>query len=88
MREFSYKLVTFFLNMTQAAPTSQAQLKRELEALSKDIFEIDLKIEQFRQQRKVQHIASLEAAKIELQKRIVQKKIQLELKNVQNRNRY
>ena len=61
--------------MTQVASAYQAQLKRWLEAL----FEIDLKIKQFRQQRNMQHIAFLKAAKIELQKRIVQKEIQVEL---------
>ena len=59
--------------MAQASPKTQAELKRELEALSKQIIEIDLKIQQFRQQRNTQHIPVLEVAKLELQKSIVQK---------------
>ena len=58
---------------------SQAELKRRLDSLSKQIFEIDLKIQSFRTQGKVDTVCDLEAAKLELQKQIVSLQIDLEL---------
>ena len=58
---------------------SQAELKCRLDSLSKQIFEIDLKIQSFRTQGKVDTVRDLEAAKLELQKQIVSLQIDLEL---------
>ena len=49
MREFSYKLVTFFLNITQAGDVSQFIFKRKLDQLAKEIYDIDIRIQQFKQ---------------------------------------
>ena len=64
MKEFSHKLVTFFLNMVQAGGVSQVSLKRELDQLSKEIYDIDLKIQQLKQVGNLTHVPNLEAAKI------------------------
>ena len=58
---------------------SQAELKRRLDSRSQQIFEIDLKIQSFRTQGKVDTVRDLEAAKLELQKQIVSLQIDLEL---------
>ena len=44
MREFSHKLITFFLDMVEGGEpvVSQAQLKKELVSLVHDIYNIDL----------------------------------------------
>ena len=62
-----------------------AQLKCEIDSLSQQIFQIDLKIQQFRQQNNTQHISNLEAAKKELQQQILQKQIALEWQQAQNK---
>ena len=85
MREFSHKLVTF--EMAQGDEVSQAQCKRELDQLSKEIFEIDLKIHSFRAQGNNTHIPVLEAARAEITKQIQQCQVQLELKKAQTKNR-
>ena len=69
MREFSHKLVTFSLIITEGG-VSQAQLKRENDCLSKEIFDIDLRIQIFRSEGNTTHIPALEAAKVEIQKNI------------------
>ena len=87
MREFSDKPVTFALIMAQDGEVSQAKFKRELDQLSKMIFEIDLKIQSFRAQGNNTHIPALEAAKAEIEKQILQHQVQLEYKKAQNKNR-
>ena len=65
---------------------SQAALKRKIESLSKQIFEIDLKIQSFRQQEdKVEAVRNLEAAKLQLQQDIVSLQINLELAKAKNK---
>ena len=64
--------------MAEGGCVSLAQLKHDLDSLSQQIFQIDLKIQQFRQQNNTQHIPNLEAAKKELQQQILQKQIALE----------
>ena len=53
--------------------------------LSWQIYEIDLRIQTFKQQRNYQHIQALEAAKVELQKQILQKKIDLQYMKAQGK---
>ena len=62
-------------------------LKCKLDDLSKQIFEIDLKIQTFAQQNKQQEVSNLKAAKVQLQKNIVDLQIQYELKKAQNKKR-
>ena len=50
---------------------SLAQLKRNIDQLSKEIYEIDLRIQSFRAQRNNTHISAIEAAKHEIQKQMV-----------------
>ena len=58
---------------------TQASLKREIDDISKQIFEIDLKIQSFQSQGPNNpHTPALKEAKLELQKKIVQLEIQLE----------
>ena len=67
---------------------SQAALKRKIDALSRQIFEIDLKIQSFRHQEdKVEDIHNLEAAKLQLQQDIVSLQINLELAKAKNKKR-
>ena len=67
---------------------SQAALKRKIDALSRQIFEIDLKIQSFRHQEdKVEDIRNLEAAKLQLQQDIVSLQINLELAKAKNKKR-
>ena len=70
--------------MAQGGP-SQAQLKRELEELSRQIFEIDIKIQSFSQQGNNNHIPALEAVIDEITKKIQQKQVELEIKKAQSR---
>ena len=63
---------------------SQAQLKRDLDLLSKQIFDIDLAIQR-QGPGNTQTIANFEAAKVKIQKEIVAKQIELELKQAQNK---
>ena len=64
--------------MAEGGEVSQAQLKRELIQLSKEIFEIDLNIQSSRDQGNNTHIPALEATKLEIQKQIVKSQVQLE----------
>ena len=64
---------------------SLAQLKRNIKQLSKEIYEIDLKIQEFRAQGNDAHIPALETAKHDIQKQIPQHQIQFEYKKAQNR---
>ena len=86
MREFSYKLVTFTLIMAEGG-VYHAELKRELNSLSKEIFDIDLRIQIFRAQDNATQEPVLKALKVEIQKKIVQLEIKLEYKKAQNKNR-
>ena len=54
--------------MVQGGQT-QADLKRKLDQLSHKIFQIDLRIQQFKQQGKLQYIPNLEAVEVKIQKR-------------------
>ena len=60
-------------------------LKMKLDKLSEQIFDIDLQIQKFKQQRNLQHIPNLEAAKVTIQNDIVDLQIQFELKKAQNK---
>ena len=71
--------------MAEGGRVSLAQLKHDLDSLSQQIFQIDLKIQQFRQQNNTQHIPNLKAAKKELQQQILQKQIALEWQQAQNK---
>ena len=71
--------------MAEEGRVSQAQLKRDLDSLSKQIFDIDLAIQRQQGSGNTQTIANLEAAKVEIQKEIVAKQIELELKQAQNK---
>ena len=58
--------------------STQAQLKRDLDSLGRDLFNIDLQIQQLKQGAKNPHqIQTLEAAKFEIQKQVVAKEIEL-----------
>ena len=65
---------------------TQASLKREIDDISKQIFKIDIKIQSFQSQGPNNlHIPALQEAKLELQKKIVQLQIQLELTKAQRK---
>ena len=68
-----------------AMGTSLAALKCKLDDLSKQIFEIDLKIQTLAQQNKQQEVSNLKAAKVQLQKDIVDLQIQYKFKKAQNK---
>ena len=69
-----------------ASDLSKVQIKHDLEQLGKDLYNIDLQIQKVKSQGNDQHqIANLEEVKVIIQKDIVQKQIQLELKDAQSR---
>ena len=70
-----------------ATGTSLAALKRKLDDLSKQIFEIDLKIQTLAQQNKQQEVSNLKAAKGQLQKDVVDLQIQYQLQKARNKKR-
>ena len=70
MREFSHKLVTFTLIIMAEGGVSRIQLKRELDSLSKELFDIDVKIEGFEQPHNRQYIPNLKAARAVIAKQI------------------
>ena len=75
--------------MATATPVlSLAALKHKLDELSRQIFEIDLKIQALATQKDKQgDIANLNAAKLQLQKDIVDLQIQYELKKAKNKKK-
>ena len=65
---------------------TQASLKREIEDILKQIFEIDIKIQSFQSQGpKNPQIPAWKEAKLELQKKILQLEIQLEYTRAQRK---
>ena len=69
-----------------ASEVSKAQIKHNLEQLGKDLYNIDLQIQKAKSQGNDQRIISnLEEAKVIIQKEVVDKQIQLELKEAQSR---
>ena len=61
--------------MAQGGQVSKEQLKRELDQLSCDLYNIDLQIHSARQgQPNLHQIATLEAAKLEIQEKVVAKR--------------
>ena len=87
MREFSHKLVTFTLIIMAEGSVSQVQLKREINTLSNELVDIDVKIQSFEQQpHNRQHIPNLIGARAVITKQIQQKQVELEIKKAQSRN--
>ena len=76
--------------MAEAGHTvSQAELKRKLDSVSKDIYFIDLELQKICQSPANTipgRVQNLEAAKLQLQKEVVQLQVQLELKKAQSKN--
>ena len=69
-----------------ASDLPKVQIKCDLEQLGKDLYNIDLQIQKVKSQGNDQHqIATLEEVKVIIQKDVVQKQIQLELKDAQSR---
>ena len=75
--------------MATATPVlSLAALKRKLDELSRQIFEIDLKIQALATQKNKQgDIANLNATKLQLQKDIIDLQIKYKLKKAQNKKK-
>ena len=74
--------------MAGAGPTfSQAELKLKIDSVSKDIYFIDLELQKIRQSggNSGDRVQNLQAAKLDLQKQVVQLQVQLELKKAQSR---
>ena len=65
--------------MAENGRMSQTALKRHIDSLSDQIYQIDLQVQKFKQQAQPQHIPNLDAAKKELQKQIVKVQVDLEL---------
>ena len=77
------KLVTFLPDKADGSGTnskvSEAQLKRKIDSLAHDLFNIDLQIQQIKQQgQHQQQTATLERVKLQIQEEIVAKEIKLE----------
>ena len=69
-----------------ASDLSKAQIKHDLEQLGKDLYNIDLQIQKVKSQGNDRNqIFNLKEAKHIIQKDVVEKQIQLELKVAQSR---
>ena len=75
--------------MAQGRGPSLAELKRQLDSLSHNLLNIDLKIQQVKQGQgnNTNSLQTLEQARSQIQDQVVQKQIQLELKKAQNKRR-
>ena len=72
--------------MAEGSSVSKAQLKRELDSLSRDLFNLDLQIQDLKRQPNTQaQIRQLEQAKLQVQEKGMEKQIELEIKEVQTR---
>ena len=74
--------------MAAGGRRSQRLIRQEIDELSRQIFEIDVKIQQFEQQKNTQHIPALKEARKKLQQEIVPLQIELELKKAQGKRRH
>ena len=79
------KISHHFLLAMATGGSSLASLNRKLEDLSKQIFEIDLNIQQFKTQRK--DTADLQEAKRLLQQDIVSTQIDFKLQKAKNKKK-
>ena len=75
MRKYSHKFVNFTLIIAQGSGLfeSQAKLKRKLDQLSSQIYQIQT----FKQQGNTLHIGNMKTTKIELQTSVVDSQIKL-----------
>ena len=64
---------------------SQAQLKRDFQQLGQDLFNIDLQSQAIKQGTQHRNIATLQAAKVETQKEVVAKEVELQRLKAQGR---
>ena len=64
----------------------QAAIKQELNSISSQIYQIDLQIQNFRQQGNQKVMPCLKAAKLELQKKVVN--LQIQLKKAVNKKKH
>ena len=70
--------------MAQGA--SLAQLKREWDSLSHNLLNIDLQIQQVKQDQANPHsLETLEKARSQIKEQVIQKQVQFELKKAQNK---
>ena len=78
--------MTFFLTMTQGG-VSQAELKRDLEQLGNDLFNIDLQIQGVKQGMQHGNWVTLEAARAQIAQEVVAKEVELTQLKAQARAR-
>ena len=72
--------------MAQGGGPSLAELKRQLDSLARDLFNIDLQIQQVKQGNpNPNSLQRLEQARSQIKDKILQKQIQFELKKAQNK---
>ena len=72
--------------MAQGEGPSLAELKRQLDSLAWDLFNIDLQIQQVKQGNpNPNSLQRLEQARSQIKDEILQKEIQFELKKAQNK---
>ena len=72
--------------MAQGGGPSLAQLKRELNSLSRDLLNIDLQKQQVKhEQANPNSLQTLQQARFQIKEQVVQKQVQLELKKAQNK---
>ena len=77
--------VTLFFKMAEGGSMSKGQLKREIESLGKDLFNLDLQIQDLRTKANMEdQIKRLEQAKYQVQQEVVAKQIALELLDAQS----
>ena len=74
--------------MAQGGGPSLAELKRQLDSLTRDLFNIDLQIQQVKEGKaNPNSVERLEQARSQIKDDILQKEIQFELKKAQNKRR-
>ena len=69
--------------MAEGGQVSKAQLKRDLDALGKDLYNINFQKQKICQGQQQGHIPTREQAKVEVQKQVVSRELELTKLNAQ-----
>ena len=83
--QVSQTVVNLVFTMAKGDTTTKAQFKREIKGLSKDLFNLDLQIQDIRTKANSKdQIKRLEKAKYQVQQDVIAKQIALELLDAQS----
>ena len=71
--------------MAQGSQVNKSKLKRDLDQLGKDLYIIDLQVQRIKQGQQQGNIPTLEQEKLDIQKQVVAKEVELTKLNAQTR---